>query len=49
MLHLELLSALTEHHAMKAYWESGGIGPHILDIGIGWGERSVSRPGRFYH
>jgi len=22
---------LTEHHAMKAYWESGGIAPRILD------------------
>jgi hypothetical protein len=21
---------LTEHHAMKAYWGSGGIAPHIL-------------------
>jgi hypothetical protein len=21
---------LTEHHAMKAYWESGGIAPLIL-------------------
>jgi hypothetical protein len=20
---------LTEHHAMKAYWGSGGIAPHI--------------------
>jgi hypothetical protein len=24
---------LTEHHAMKAYWGSGGIAPHILDLG----------------
>jgi hypothetical protein len=22
--------ALTEHHAMKAYWGSGGIAPRIL-------------------
>jgi len=21
---------LTEHHAMKAYWGSGGIAPHIF-------------------
>jgi hypothetical protein len=21
---------LTKHHAMKAYWESEGIAPHIL-------------------
>jgi hypothetical protein len=27
----------TEHHAMKAYWESGGITPHILDFGTRWG------------
>jgi len=25
----------TEHHAMKAYW-SGGIAPHILDLGFRW-------------
>jgi hypothetical protein len=25
--------ALTEHHAMKAYWGSGGITPCILDLG----------------
>jgi hypothetical protein len=31
-----LLCALTEHHAMKAYWVSGGIPPHILDFGIRW-------------
>jgi hypothetical protein len=24
---------LTEHRAMKAYWGSGGIASHILDIG----------------
>jgi len=22
---------LTEYHAMKTYWGSGGIAPHILD------------------
>jgi len=26
---------------------SGGIAPRILDLGTGWGEWSVSRPGRF--
>jgi len=31
-LHLRL----TEHHAMKAYWGSGGIGPPILDLGTRW-------------
>jgi hypothetical protein len=30
---------LTEHHAMKAYWESGGIALSILELGIRW--RSV--------
>jgi hypothetical protein len=24
---------LTEHHAMKTYWGSGNIAPHILDLG----------------
>jgi len=24
---------LTEHYAMKAYWESGGIVPHFLYLG----------------
>jgi hypothetical protein len=24
---------LTEHHAMEAYWGSGGIVPRILDLG----------------
>jgi hypothetical protein len=28
-----------EHHAMKAYWGSGGITPRILDLGTRW--RSV--------
>jgi len=27
---LSLCCYLTEHHVMKAYWESGGIAPHIL-------------------
>jgi hypothetical protein len=30
---------LTEHHAMKTYWGSRGIAPHILDLGTKW--RSV--------
>jgi hypothetical protein len=29
-----VLFLLTEHHAMKAYWGSGGIAPLILDLGI---------------
>jgi len=28
---------LTEHHAMKAYWSSGGIALRILDLGTRWG------------
>jgi hypothetical protein len=27
---------LTEHHAMKAYWGSGGIAPCIFDVGTRW-------------
>jgi hypothetical protein len=27
------LSLYSEHHAMKAYWGSGGIDPRILDLG----------------
>jgi len=27
---------LTEHGAMKAYWGSGGIAPHIVDLGTRW-------------
>jgi hypothetical protein len=35
ILHLILLKSLclTTHHAMKAYWGSGGIDPLILDLG----------------
>jgi hypothetical protein len=40
--------ALTEHHAMKAYWRSGGIAPRILDfVTREGGEWSASRPGCF--
>jgi hypothetical protein len=28
--------ALIEHHAMEAYWGSGGIAP-LIDLGTGWG------------
>jgi hypothetical protein len=27
---------LTDHHAMKAYWGSGGIALRILDLGTKW-------------
>jgi hypothetical protein len=31
-----LVLFLTEHHAMKAYWESGGIATRILDLCPRW-------------
>jgi hypothetical protein len=33
---VKLSPCLTKHHAMKTYWGSGGIAPHILGLGIGW-------------
>jgi hypothetical protein len=27
---------LTEHHTVRAYWGSGGIAPHILDLDTRW-------------
>jgi hypothetical protein len=33
---LSLHFFLTEHHAIKAYWGSGGISPRILDLGTRW-------------
>jgi hypothetical protein len=33
---VKLSLCLTKHHAMKVYWESGGIAPCILDLGTGW-------------
>jgi hypothetical protein len=38
---------LTKHHAMKTYWESGGIAPRILDLELDVGEWSATRLGRF--
>jgi hypothetical protein len=32
----EYIHCLIKHHAMKAYWGSGGIAPHILDLGTRW-------------
>jgi hypothetical protein len=29
LIKVKLSLCLTKHHAMKAYWESGGIAPHI--------------------
>jgi hypothetical protein len=33
---LSLYFSLTQHHAIKAYWGSGGIAPHILDLRTRW-------------
>jgi hypothetical protein len=33
---LSLCFSLTVHHAVKAYWGSGGIDPCILDLGTRW-------------
>jgi hypothetical protein len=33
---LSLCFFLTEHHAMKMYWGSGCIAPHILDLSTRW-------------
>jgi hypothetical protein len=29
---VNLSLCVTKHHAMKMYWGSGGIAPHILDL-----------------
>jgi hypothetical protein len=36
-----MLRCLTKHHAMKMYWVSGGIAPHILNLATRW-RRMVS-------
>jgi hypothetical protein len=41
---VKLSLCLTQHHAMKMYWGSGGIAPHIFDLG---GEWSASCPSCF--
>jgi hypothetical protein len=33
---VKLSLCLTKYHAMKTYWENGGIDPHILDLGTRW-------------
>jgi len=38
---------LTEHHAMKAYWGSGGKTTHFITSVLDGGEWLASRPGRF--
>jgi hypothetical protein len=44
---VKLSLCLTKHHAMKAYWGSGGITPRILDHGTRWRWVVSLRPGRF--
>jgi hypothetical protein len=39
--------ALTDNHAIKAYWVSRGVAPRILTSALDGGEWSASRPGRF--
>jgi hypothetical protein len=41
------ISCFIKHHAMKAYWESGGIVPRILNVGTDGSESWASRPGCF--
>jgi hypothetical protein len=36
MYHKDVSLFLTKHHALKAYWESGGIAPRILKLGTGY-------------
>jgi hypothetical protein len=38
---------LSERHAMKVYWESGGTAPLILEVGTRRSEWSTSGPDRF--
>jgi hypothetical protein len=33
---VKLSLCLIKHHAMKMYWGSGGIDPHILDLSTRW-------------
>jgi hypothetical protein len=45
--HLCVPCALTDHHAMKAYWEWRYSSIHSLIAALHGGEWSASRPGRF--
>jgi hypothetical protein len=46
-VNVKLSLCLTKHRAMKIYWGSGGIAPHILISVLDRGEWSVSLPGHF--
>jgi hypothetical protein len=39
---------LMKHHAMKTYWESGGIAPQILNLGTMWRWEVSFTPGPLY-
>jgi hypothetical protein len=36
LVKVKLSLCLTNHHAMKTYWGSGGIAARILDLGTRW-------------
>jgi hypothetical protein len=42
-LKVTLSLCLTKHHALEAYWRSGGIAPHSLTSALDGGEWSASR------
>jgi hypothetical protein len=42
-----LTHCLIKQHAMRMYWGSGSITPHVLNLCTRWGESSTLRPGRF--
>jgi hypothetical protein len=44
---LSLCYFQTEHHALKAYWGSGGITTHSSTSTLDGDEWSALRPGRF--
>jgi hypothetical protein len=44
----KLYLRLTKHHSMKTYWGSGGIAPHILNLGIRWRSVISSMPRPLY-
>jgi len=45
---VKLSLCLPKHHAMKTYWGSWGIAPHILDLGIRWRWVVSFTPRSFY-
>jgi hypothetical protein len=44
----ELGKVKSEHHAMKAYWEIGGIAPRLLDLSTRWRRVVSSTPRPLY-